>query len=75
MVKNLPAMQEMWTKSLNWEDPLEEGIPVLLPGESHGKRSLVGYSPWGCKELGTTKRVVSTRAHKAFIVTINCGFH
>ena len=23
---------------------------VLLPGESHGGRSLVGYSPWGCKE-------------------------
>ena len=21
--------------------------PVLLPGESHGRRSLVGYSPWG----------------------------
>ena len=24
-------------------------IPVFLPGESHGQRSLVGYSPWGCK--------------------------
>ena len=24
---------------------------VFLPGESHGQRSLVGYSPWGCKEL------------------------
>ena len=29
--------------------------PVLLPGESHGQRSLVGYSPWGCKELDMTK--------------------
>ena len=29
--------------------------PVFLPGESHGQRSLVGYSPWGCKELDTTK--------------------
>ena len=30
------------------EDPLEEvmGTPVFLPGESHGQRSLVGYSPW-----------------------------
>ena len=26
--------------------------PVFLPGESHGQRSLVGYSPWGRKELG-----------------------
>ena len=25
--------------------------PVFLPGEYHGQRSLVGYSPWGCKEL------------------------
>ena len=25
--------------------------PVLLPGKSHGRRSLVGCSPWGCKEL------------------------
>ena len=31
--------------------------PVLLPGESHGGRSLVGYSPWGCKELDTTERL------------------
>ena len=28
--------------------------PVFLPGESHGGRSLVGYSPRGCKELDTT---------------------
>ena len=31
--------------------------PVLLPGESHGGRSLVGYSPWGGKELDTTERL------------------
>ena len=29
--------------------------PVLLPGKSHGWRSLMGYSPWGCKELDTTE--------------------
>ena len=28
-----------------WQPP-----PVFLPGESHGQRSLVGYSPWGCKD-------------------------
>ena len=35
--------------------PLEEGMdtPVFLPGEAHGQRSLVGYSPWGHKELDT----------------------
>ena len=31
--------------------------PVLLLGKSHGRRSLVGYSPWGRKELDTTERV------------------
>ena len=30
--------------------------PVLLPGKSHGWRSLVGYSPWGRKESDTTER-------------------
>ena len=29
--------------------------PVFLPGESHGQRSLVGYSPWGCKESDMTE--------------------
>ena len=31
--------------------------PVLLPGKSHGRRSLVGCSPWGCKELDTTEQL------------------
>ena len=31
--------------------------PVLLPGKSHGQRSLVGYSPWSLKESDTTERL------------------
>ena len=31
--------------------------PVLLPGKSYGRRSLVGYSPWGCEESDTTERL------------------
>ena len=31
--------------------------PVLLPGKSHGRRSLVGCSPWGCQESNTTERL------------------
>ena len=34
-----------------------EGTPVLLPGKSHGWRSLVGCSPWGPKESDTTERL------------------
>ena len=34
--------------------------PVCLPGESHGERSLVDYSPWGCKEWGMTVTNLAT---------------
>ena len=30
MVKNLPAMQEIWVRSLGWEDPLEKGMATPL---------------------------------------------
>ena len=29
--------------------------PMFLPGKSHGQRSLVGYSAWGCTESDTTE--------------------
>ena len=32
-------------------------MPIFLPEEFHGQRSLVGYSPWGHKESDTTKRL------------------
>ena len=59
-VKRLSAMQETRVQSLGREDPLEkewQPTPVLLPGKSHGQRSLVGYSPWGHKESDTTERL------------------
>ena len=31
--------------------------PVLLPGKFHGRRSLVGCSPWGCYKLDTTEQL------------------
>ena len=60
MGKHLSTMQETWVPSLGQEDPLErkwQSTPVLLPGKSHGQRRLVGYSPWGRKELDTTERL------------------
>ena len=54
LVKNLPTMQETQVQSLGQGDPLEP-TPVLLPGESHGQRSLMGYSLWGLKELDTAE--------------------
>ena len=38
--------------------------PMFLPGESHGQRSLVGYSPWGHKESDTTEQL-----HFHFLIT------
>ena len=60
MVKNLPAMQETWVRFLGWEDPLEkkrQPTPVFLLEESHGQRSLAGYSSWGHKEWDMTERL------------------
>ena len=37
--------------------------PVLLPGEAHGQRNLVGYSPCGCKDQTRLKRQHNTRTH------------
>ena len=59
-VKCLPTMRETQFRSLGQEDTLEkewQPTPVLLPGKSHGLKSLVGYSPWGSKELDTTERL------------------
>ena len=53
-LKRLPVMRETRVRSLSWEDPLEKEMqptPVLLPGESHGRRSLAGYSPRGHKRV------------------------
>ena len=57
MVKRLSIMQETWVQSLGREDPLEKETATnssTLAGESHGWRSLVGYSSWGRKELDMT---------------------
>ena len=62
-VKNLPAMQETWVRSLGWEDPLEKEMAThssilrwRIP-----QRSLVGYSPWGHEELDVTGRQTHTQ--------------
>ena len=43
-----------WVRNIPWQ---RERLPtqVSLPGEFHGQRSLVGYSPWGVKESDMTE--------------------
>ena len=66
MVKNLPAMQETvfdpWVGKNPWSQKWQP-TSVFLPGESHGQKSLVGYSPWGLKESDTTERLTHTHTH------------
>ena len=56
MVKNPPAMQETQVRSPGRQGRREwKPTPLFLPGESHGQRSLMRYSPWGHKESDTTE--------------------
>ena len=45
---------EPWVRKIPWRRKWQS-TPVLLPGQSHGQRSPVGYSLWGRKELDTTE--------------------
>ena len=60
IVKNLLAMWKTWVEDLGLIPGLGRSpgggqrTPVFLPGESHGQRSLVGYSPWSHKESNRT---------------------
>ena len=42
-----------WVGKIHWRRKWQP-IPVFLPGKSHGQRRLVGCSPWGHRESGTT---------------------
>ena len=43
-----------WVRKIPWRRKWQP-TPVLLPGKSHGQRSLVGYTPWGHKQSDTTE--------------------
>ena len=43
-----------WVRKIPWRRAWQP-TPVFLHGESHGQRSLVGYSPWDPKELDMTE--------------------
>ena len=69
VVKNLPADagdtrdvgSDFWVGKIPWR---RQPTPVFLPGESHGQKSLVGYSPWSHKEADTTE--VTWHAHTLY---------
>ena len=51
-----------WVGKTPWRRK-QQPTPVLLPGKSYGPKSLVGYSPWGRKELDRTERLHLTCNH------------
>ena len=67
MVKNLPVVQETWVGKIPWRREWHP-TPVVLPGEFHEQRSLVGYR--GLRESDTTERLTLT-----FIVLVVLGIY
>ena len=59
-----------WVRKIPWRRKWQS-TPVLLPGKSHGQRSLVGYSPWERKESDTTWHLTSKWNH-TLLIFCNC---
>ena len=58
VVKNPPEMQKTqrhrfssWVGKIPWRRKWQS-TPIFLPGKSHGQKSLIGFSPWGCNRVG-----------------------
>ena len=73
MVENLPANAgdsrdacgfDPWVGKIPWRRKWQP-TPVFLPEESHGQKSLVVYSPWGCKETRLSDWVHMRREKEA----------
>ena len=88
-VNNLAACRrprfDPWVRKFHWRKKLQP-TPVFLPAESHGQKSLAGYSPWGCQEFDTTEWLTLLLSYiynyilsspestlTVFCVLINCG--
>ena len=59
MVKNLQWRRpefDPWVGRIHWRREWLHAL-VLLPGEFHGQRSLMGYSPWGHKKSAMVERL------------------
>ena len=77
VVKNLPAVQEMWVWSLGWEDPLEEGMAthssILVQEVAWAEEpgGLQSYSPWGHKRVG--RDLATNNSVKWYLVVLICS--
>ena len=71
MVKNLPQCRRCGFDSgvgnIPWRREWQPTL-VFLPGEFHGHRSLMSYSPWGRKELDTTEPLTFTLSSLSYFL-------
>ena len=80
MVTNLPAMQEMWIRSLDQEDPPEKGMAIhssILAWEIPWMGRLAGYSPCSCSPslqswVAKSRTQLSTHRHISIRYTSEC---
>ena len=56
----------LWVGKIPWRREWL-ATPVFLPGKSHGQRSLLGYSPWSCKELDTAEGLKNNNAYSVCV--------
>ena len=56
-VKNLPAIQKTWVRSLCREDPLEKGMATHSLDNFTDRGAWQGYSPWGHKESDRNEKL------------------
>ena len=56
-----PPGKRLWVRKSPWRREWQH-TPVPLPGEFHGQRSLVGYSPWDGKESGKTEQLTHIKS-------------
>ena len=76
-VKNLPAnagnIRDMgltpWVRKIPWRRA-QQPTPVFFPEESHGQRSLAGYSPWGRKETDMTEGLTHTNKSQSWFIMV-----
>ena len=57
-----------WVRKIPWRGKWQPTL-VFLPENFHGQRSLVGYSPWGCKESNTTEHAGTSVMGSKVLIT------
>ena len=69
LVRRKTCQFDPWVRKILWRREWQS-TPVFLPGESHGQRSLAGYSSWGPKKLDMTEQLTLLLLYINFIKVV-----